>query len=246
MRSSRTAVLLPASKVCDLRADGPLLTEEAATLARFPDLLQGQHLIRLWEYGMALHTIGSWYQDAASAYLEGREPQATQGTGRAPRILDVGGAGSHFWLALATVGSEDVTIVDPGLPAADEGPGQFQHYPGTVEQYAATQPHGQFDVITAVSVVEHVETVRPFLRACHMLLRAGGLLFLTMDYWDAEGDDRAHFHWMRKRIYNVERVRKLTNDLREFGFKSYGAADWRYHGPQVYDYSVASLAMVKK
>jgi cyclopropane fatty-acyl-phospholipid synthase-like methyltransferase len=95
-------------------------------------------------------------------------------------------------------------------------------------------------------VIEHVEEIRKFFRACHMLLKPGGLLFLTTDYWDAEGDDTAHFHWMRKRIYNAERMRKLQGDLRELGYASFGQADWAYHGPQVYDYAVCSTAMVKK
>ncbi len=236
MRAPKTAVLLPASKVCDLKGDAPLLADAYQTLDRYPDLLAGQHQIRQWEYGMALHTIRG-YMDAQLRHDSGWGP---------PRFLDVGGAGSHFWQPLMDLSSEDVWIVDPAMDPSQSFPGQTQPCRHTIEEIAANMAHGQFDVITAISVIEHVEEVRAFFRACHMLLRPGGLLFLTMDYWDVEGEDLAHFHWMRTRIYNADRVRRLAADLRELGYKSYGTADWAYHGPQVYDYSVASLAMLKR
>jgi hypothetical protein len=74
----------------------------------------------------------------------------------------------------------------------------------------------------------------------------GGLLFLTMDFWDQPGPDRAHFHWMRKRIFNYGFERAIMEPLLDAGFFWLGDRDLTYHGPQVYDYTFASLALVKR
>jgi len=231
--------VLPYSKVCDIVGDAEQLAPFYAMVDRYPDALAGQHTIRLWEYAMALYAIQGWYQAQVA--------QVTQ-VGIPPfQICDVGGAGSNFWQVLTGLTPEPVILVDPNFPEAIEArPQGAPAFRRTIESYAAGASHNQFDILTCISVIEHVEEVRKFFRACHMLLKPGGLLFLTTDYWDAEGPDTAHFHWMRKRIYNAERMRKLQGDLRELGYASFGHADWAYHGPQVYDYSVCSAAMVKK
>jgi len=233
---------LPYSKVCDLTGDAEQLAPFSAMVDKHPDALAGQHAIRRWEYAMALRTITGW---AAQQVFHGSLDAPPL---RPLQICDVGGAGSNFWQVLSGMTSERIVLVDASLPAdlSPMGYAQVDCIRSTVEEYAATATHGQLDIITCISVIEHVEEVRKFFRACHMLLKPGGLLFLTTDYWDAEGDDTAHFHWMRKRIYNDERMRTLLGGLRELGYASFGQADWSYKGPQVYDYSIASAAMVKK
>lgn len=234
---------LPTSKLMS-PTDFDQLSHCTAVLDPIPDLLAGQHPIRRWEYAMALYAIGQW---GIPTSLEQPFRFADALT-----LHDVGGAGSNWWQALATLTPHPVVLVDPSIPTPDGQPGIVHHatrieVAGTVEQYAAGAPHDQADVLTAISVLEHVPTphIRPFLRACRMLLKPGGLLVLTMDCWDAEGEDTAHFHWMRERIYNVGLLRKLRSDLRELGFTAYGETDWSYHGHQVYDYSIASLTVIK-
>ncbi len=144
-------------------------------------------------------------------------------------ILDVGGAGSLFGDILTTYGASS-TVVDPNLNT-------------TIEDY--TGPLA--DMLFAISVLEHVPYVPAFLHACWAHLKRDGLLFLTMDIWDAEGPDVAHFHWMRKRIFHEETWKKVLGSLQQRGGKLFGPADWRYHGHQLYgSYSVASLAVIKR
>lgn len=183
---------------------------------------------------MALRTIRAW----ASTVHDFKEGPL--------RIMDVGGAGSGFWKALRLMTPMEVLVVDPGLPAGAVLGEGARLYLGTVEEYCAASHLGQFDVITAISVVEHVVNVRPFLKAIRALLRPNGLLFLTTDYTNTEGEDVFHFHWMRERIYNAGRIRKLLDDARDIGFRSFGEADWSYHGHHVYDYSVCSVAVIRK
>jgi len=43
---------------------------------------------------------------------------------------------------------------------------------------------GSFDLITCISVIEHGVDHRAFLHEASRLLRPGGVLFLTADYWE--------------------------------------------------------------
>lgn len=237
----RRPVGFPVSKVANVEGDAPELTASFILMDSYPDILYGQHEIRRWEYGMALCAIQSWVRWYWATF-----PTATDRD--APRkFCDIGGAGSHFWKALTALTFEPITLIDPSaaLEVGPENRAVFV-FKGTVEEYVPRHPLGQFDVLTCISVVEHVVNVRPFLKACRALLKPGGLLFLTTDYTDTEGDDVFHFHWMRERIYNAGRVRRLMEDARDIGFRNFGESDWTYHGHQVYDYSVCSLAMTRK
>lgn len=232
MSNRRLDSPLPYSKVCHLPEDDAQLQSYYDRVLRCPAALEGQAPIRQWEYAMALYTIDGWVHGPVA------QPSYTGGP---LDICDVGGAGSQFWQLLAPLTPHGIVLVDPDAAAQ---PG-VRVSAGSVEAYAASAPHDAFDILTCLSVIEHVEEVRTFLRACYSLLKPGGLLFLTTDYWDAEGPDTAHFHWMRKRIYNADRIRRLLEDLRAIGYKSFGVADRKYHGNMCYDYSVASIALVK-
>lgn len=222
----------PLSKFMDLERDRHALAAPLAQVAA-ARATDGQHPARAWEYAMALHTLAAW--------------TAHQTTLTVPLALaDVGGAGSRFAVALETslrALTHPVLIIDPNLPP--EIPAAAG-YKGTIEAFADTQPHPAFDALFALSVLEHVPTPRPFLRACRQLLKPDGLLFLTVDAWNSEGPDTAHFSWMRERIYNPDSITKVQQDLREMGFRSFGRSDWTYPGDQLYgSYTFASIAMVR-
>lgn len=237
--------LLPYTKLADLPGDQEQLQPYYDQIDALPEVLAGQHAIRRWEYGMALRTIGSWrIQDTCS-----RRPWVLGSPLDPIQICDIGGAGSNFWQVLRTLTPEDILLIDPAVQVSIDPPAGRRIHQGTVEDFAATAPHDSFDVITCISVIEHLpdKQLRTFFRAVRMLLKPGGLLFLTTDCWDKDGPDVAHYHWMRARIWNPEELQeKLMDKLRELGYKSFGQADWAYHGHQLYDYSVASIAVTRK
>ncbi len=186
-----------------------------------------QHPMRKWEYTMGLLAFYAFRE--RSSYCPHR-----------CWVLDVGGAGSPF--ARMFPETAYVAIVDPALPASAE----------TIEELAhrlAGGPH-RCDALFSISVIEHVPDLDGFLDACTTMLRPGGLLFLTMDAWDPPSDDyakdTAHFHWMRERIFSVGMIEGLLEALEHRGFTPFGAVDLEYKGNTVYDYTFASLAMIKE
>jgi SAM-dependent methyltransferase len=172
---------------------------------------------RVWEYAMALHAMERWVQQ------DGRTLRT---------LMDVGGAGSPL-IAAATQRYPDLVsvVVDPVVNhPIEQSPG-----------------HNSFDVVTAISVLEHVEKPNPFLAACVRHLRPGGLLVLTMDYWNCEGPDTGHFHWMRQRIYNRHSVTDLLTTLREkYKCRRFGETDWTYHGNHVFNYTFLAVTLRKE
>ena len=222
------------NKIANLVWDAPVLGPYLSEIARDPAVMAGQHPIRAWEYAMALRTLRRWT-------VQTDPPPALT-------IADIGGAGSGFWRMLGTRTTEPIALVDPDVApiAADEA--VVVPWRWDVESFSREfDPESpRFDVITCISVIEHVPDVLPFVRALHALLRPGGLLLLTTDYWDADGPDVAHFHWMRERIYNKPLAQQLLALLKREGFERFGGTNWTYHGPQVYDYSVLALALTKE
>jgi SAM-dependent methyltransferase len=180
-----------------------------------------QHPMRRWEYAMALHAL-RLHQQGYTSPLDGY------------RVLDVGGAGSTFGR----------------MCVPDDGTGTIRQYelvdPRENETIEARQADYLADAVISISTIEHVKDPLPFLQACHRALAPGGLFFLTMDAWDKEGPDTAHFHWMRERIYDQYSWPDLAVTCRKLGFRGFGGFDPAYHGDHVYDYTFASLALTKE
>lgn len=175
---------------------------------------------RRWEYAMALRALTVWSETHH---------------GVLHNVTDVGGAGSPFPGLLHQVTGEPVTVVDPTMNM-------------TLEEYVHSGPR-LADVVTCLSVIEHVEDLHAFLFHLSCLVAPGGLLFLTMDCWDKGGPDTAHFSWMRKRIFSLYEWRNMgAPDGSTFmDFERLGDSDHTYHGAQLYgSYSFASLALVKR
>lgn len=176
-----------------------------------------QHPARKWEYAMALRAIIRWEQTHHGLIT----------------AVDVGGAGSPFLGILGAQLGSAVTVVDP-----------------KVNMTLAEHLHSGArlaNIVTCLSVLEHVEDLDQFLYHLGCLVAPGGLLFLTMDCWNGRGEDTAHFHWDRKRIFSMKAWRSIGGQGVQSAFEYLGDTDWLYHGDQLYgSYSFASLALVKR
>lgn len=210
---------LPLTKTLD-PADFDQLVEELQVVDQHFTKAAEQHPMRRWEYAMALRAYFAWGQTAT---LGGP-------------LYDVGGHASPFYRMLDPY---QVRVVDPEeLDRVD---------------LAALLHQGPRlgAAVFCLSVLEHVEDLDRFLYHLGCLVAPGGLLFLTMDYCDdlahSWPDDHYHFHWMRRRIFNAYGFgRWVSGPLFVYGFQPLGATDLMEFTPAVYDYSFASLALVKR
>lgn len=181
--------------------------------------IEGQHEARRWEYALALKAIKEW---------KAKKQFSTA-------ALDIGGAGSNFHkMTLASELKMPCVVIDPNVNMG-------------VEEVDSTIVNSH--VVVCISVLEHVKDEWEFIAAVDKLVRPGGLLFFTMDCADGSAGDKdeSHFRWMRNRIYTphtwMELARRFTE---EHNYEFLGEYDFSYNGAMVYDYTFASLALVKK
>ena len=129
----------------------------------------------------------SEYDYARWEYL--RSPKAIGALGRAGvalrgRVLDAGCGGGGTALSLA---EEAGFAVGLDLDARFRGTGTRLAQERQVQGAAVVQGDGQrlpfrdgsFDVVFSHSVIEHVGSAESYLRECHRVLRAGGVLYLS-------------------------------------------------------------------
>lgn len=197
--------------------DFDALVDELAVVDQVFTSRREQHPMRRWEYAIALHAYDQWNTTSAMS----------------GPIYDVGGAGSPFYRMLDPY---QVRVIDP-----EEGADL-----ATVLREGPRLGAAVF----CLSVLEHVDDLDRFLYHLSCLVAPGGLLFLTFDYCDdvhVPAEDRFHFHWMRRRIFNRPTLKHdILQTLLPRDFQPLGEIDLDWHGPQVYDYTFASLALVKR
>lgn len=194
--------------------------------------LDGQLPIRRWEYSVALEAIRRW--------------KAEQTCGcQSFTLVDVGGAGSKFVRMAEALGVAG-TVVDPNAVGPNAEALSLSDYVHKKPKLA--------DIVTCLSVLEHVDDLDQTLYHLGCLVRPGGLLVLTVDACDSEvlgswPEDKYHFHWMRKRIFNHHQLRDQTYiPLVRYGFDPVVPRDYVWPGTFVecYDYGVASLVLTKR
>ena len=183
--------------------------------------IPGQHEHRRWEYALALKAVTRW--------------RMARENGHPLLCYDVGGAGSLFSLMLNAWTESIAIVVDPH---ASQDPTTLEAFVHSGTPLA--------DVVTCLSVIEHVKDASRFCYYLACLLAPGGLLVLTMDYWDKCGADTAHFAHMRERIYCQQSLNQLRTICSQLGLTTFGGVDPTYHGAQVYNYTFASLVLEKR
>jgi hypothetical protein len=102
------------------------------------------------------------------------------------------------------------------------------------------------NVVTCLSVLEHVPDQEAFLYHLSCVVAPGGLLVLTFPFWNRCGPDTAHGHQARQRIFCPKEYGKLRQQAQALHLSTFGGVDPLYHGPQVHDYTYASLVLEKR
>lgn len=148
--------------------------------------------------------------------------------------VDVGGADSPFSLmAEHCLGYGTGTVIDP------------RGGTGTLREWVAAG--GRAEHVFCISTIEHVDTLPIFLEDLAAATASGGMLFLTSDAWDQEGEDKAHWHWDRKRIWTKETWHRLQLKMFELGFQPLGGIDLTWNGQTLenWGYTLVSMALRK-
>jgi hypothetical protein len=218
---------LSLTKTCD-PADFARLEEELAIVDRRFGAARPQHEMRRWEYALALHALTRWQEQYTSPLRA---------------VYDVGGAGSPFRRMVEERMQYSVMVIDPDVAPEPARP------PCTLAELFACHTPRVGQAVFCLSVLEHVDDLEEFCYHLACLVAPGGLLFLTMDYCNDTGtdpEDLYHFHWMRQRIFNPYTLGALTHEFGRRDFHLFGTGDLAWHDPQVYDYTFASLCLVKR
>lgn len=118
--------------------------------------------------------------------------------GRGSRIIDLGCSGAHTLGFLQAMGFADLVGVDLNVGARDRLAQGWRMWrerrwrrPFRILRRDLTQTGlggGTFDAATCISVIEHGVDFEAFLRESSRLLKPGGLLLVSADYWEEKMD----------------------------------------------------------
>jgi len=87
-------------------------------------------------------------------------------------------------------------------------------------------PAAHFDYITCLSVIEHGVDVHAFIRECARLLKPGGKLFLTFDYWNPKITSDIRMFGLPWTLFCRNDVENLINESAAAGIALTAPMDW--------------------
>lgn len=102
--------------------------------------------------------------------------------------------------------------------------GPIRYLPGDITRTGF--PDCFFDAATCMSVIEHGVPLEAYFREMHRLLRPGGLLITSTDYYPAPIDTRDKYaHGAPIRIFCKEEMERVFAQAKECGFEQTGEVD---------------------
>ncbi len=141
-------------------------------------------------------------------------------------ILDMGAFSSEMLLLLARLGFADLTGIDLNPRLTDMPLSGVIRY--KVENFLeSTCSDASFNVITAISVIEHGYNGDRLFQEVSRLLAPGGFFVASFDYWPEKtesGDERPFgLSWT---IFSQDEVREMLKLAAGYGLKPVGVLDY--------------------
>lgn len=156
---------------------------------------------------------------------------------RGARIIDLGCSGVHTLKFLHALGFTDLAGVDLHITGLDRLQQAVRMWRGrtlrrpfklyTRDLTDTGFGGNKFDFAACVSVIEHGVNFEKFLAEASRLLKPGGLLFVTADYWEEQidlGDERGEFALPWKILCRKD-VEDIIDLAGRFGFELYENCD---------------------
>lgn len=97
---------------------------------------------------------------------------------RQSKILDLGCGDCCTLEFLSALGFHDLHGIDLNIKAESSN---YRLYQGNITETSFSD--SSFDVAVSISVIEHGVDLNGFFREAYRILKPGGLLFVTTDYW---------------------------------------------------------------
>ena len=169
------------------------------------------------------------------AYWAVRQHLRDSGLPRGSRILEVGSGLGYLTYALGSEGY-DVRGVDISEAAVRQAADRYGDRYVSEDLFGWSESQaGRYDLVVMTEVIEHLEDVYPFLRACLRMVRPGGHLLITTPNREAWAPDVAwaadappvHLWWFSRASFEAIGAR-LGCSVSFVDFRTYPGADsWR-------------------
>ncbi len=145
----------------------------------------------------------------------------TQNIARSAVILDAGGEQTSLILHwLYQLGYSNLNCLNLTFNKRIKR-GNIEFFPGNLTK--TPFPNNYFDAITCISVIEHGVDEIKYFKEMYRILKKGGLLITSMDYWENELDRTNGLAYNNPiYIYNKNSVKNLLEKALKQGFILFG------------------------
>jgi SAM-dependent methyltransferase len=157
------------------------------------------------------YSIKSWDVLETTHFIEEHLP-------RTARILDLGANTSEILPILHRLGYTDLVGIDVAPEVAKMPyPDKIRYVEG--DFMCSGFADASFDTLTAISAIEHGYDGEALFSECARLLRPGGFLILSFDYWPDKIDTTGTLMYgMTWRIFSREDAVELIDMARKYAF----------------------------
>ncbi|MFH0798835.1 MAG: class I SAM-dependent methyltransferase [Pseudomonadota bacterium] len=147
--------------------------------------------------------------------------QVLKQTGKSASILDAGGQLYSVilpWLFL--YGYKDLTSLDLAfLGKITRGPINYKYGDITCTDFK----NASFDAVTCLSVIEHGVNVEEYFREMSRIIKPGGILITSVDYWESPVDTKGQVAFgVPIHIYTPDEILEAINVAKKYNFELVG------------------------